>query len=107
MKKIILFFLLIFSLNVYSQVPEPVSEQKDHIILYNGVIHEPKYGTHYKFGLISFKDGKIEQVKGLKNKTVPDEYYDKNTILINLDGKQFNTLKDFQSDNKLKELKEA
>ena len=38
MKKIILLLLTIFSLNLYSQVPEPVSEQKDHIILFNGII---------------------------------------------------------------------
>ena len=44
MKKIILLLLTIFSFNLYSQVPEPVSEQKDHIILFNGIIDDSRFG---------------------------------------------------------------
>ena len=87
MKKIILLLLTIFSLNLYSQVPEPVSEQKDHIILFNGVIHDSRFGGYTQFGWVSFKDGKIDEVRKLDNQTVPAEYYDQNTILIDLDGK--------------------
>ena len=87
MKKIILLLLTIFSLNLYSQVPEPVSEQKDHIILFNGIIHDPRFGGYTQYGWVSFKDGKIDEVRKLDNQTVPAEYYDQNTILIDLDGK--------------------
>ena len=87
MKKIILLLLTIFSLNLYSQVPEPVSEQKDHIILFNGIIHDSRFGGYTQYGWVSFKDGKIDEVRQLENQTVPAEYYDENTILINLDGK--------------------
>ena len=87
MKKIILLLLTIFSLNLYSQVPEPVSEQKDHIILFNGIIHDSRFGEYTQYGWVSFKDGKIDEVRKLDNQTVPAEYYDQNTILIDLDGK--------------------
>ena len=87
MKKIILLLLTIFSLNLYSQVPEPVSEQKDHIILFNGIIHDSRFGGYTQYGWVSFKDGKIDEVRKLDNQTVPAEYYDQNTILIDLDGK--------------------
>ena len=87
MKKIILLLLTIFSLNLYSQVPEPVSEQKDHIILFNGIIHDSRFGGYTQSGWVSFKDGKIDEVRKLDNQTVPAEYYDQNTILIDLDGK--------------------
>ena len=87
MKKIILLLLTIFSLNLYSQVPEPVSEQKDHIILFNGIIHDSRFGGYTQYGWVSFKDGKIDDVRKLDNQTVPAEYYDQNTILIDLDGK--------------------
>ena len=87
MKKIILLLLTIFSLNLYSQVPEPVSEQKDHIILFNGIIHDPRFGGYTQYGWVSFKDGIIDEVRKLDNQTVPAEYYDQNTILIDLDGK--------------------
>lgn len=87
MKKIILLLLTIFSLNLYSQVPEPVSEQKDHIILFNGIIHDSRFGGYTQYGWVSFKDGKIDGVRKLDNQTVPAEYYDQNTILIDLDGK--------------------
>ena len=87
MKKIILLLLTIFSLNLYSQVPEPVSEQKDHIILFNGIIHDSRFGGYTQYGWVSFKDGKIDEVRKLENQTVPVEYYDENTILIDLDGK--------------------
>ena len=87
MKKIILLLLTIFSLNLYSQVPEPVSEQKDHIILFNGIIHDSRFGGYTQYGWVSFKDGKIDELRKLDNQTVPAEYYDQNTILIDLDGK--------------------
>lgn len=87
MKKIILLLLTIFSFNLYSQVPEPVSEQKDHIILFNGIIHDSRFGGYTQYGWVSFKDGKIDEVRKLDNQTVPAEYYDQNTILIDLDGK--------------------
>ena len=87
MKKIILLLLTIFSLNLYSQVPEPVSEQKNHIILFNGIIHDSRFGGYTQYGWVSFKDGKIDEVRKLDNQTVPAEYYDQNTILIDLDGK--------------------
>ena len=87
MKKIILLLLTIFSFNLYSQVPEPVSEQKDHIILFNGIIHDSRFGGYTQYGWVSFKDGKIDEVRKLDNQTVPAEYYDENTILIDLDGK--------------------
>lgn len=87
MKKIILLLLTIFSFNLYSQVPEPVSEQKDHIILFNGIIHDSRFGGYTQYGWVSFKDGKIDEVRKLENQTVPVEYYDENTILIDLDGK--------------------
>ena len=87
MKKIILLLLTIFSLNLYSQVPEPVSEQKDHIILFNGIIHDSRFGGYTQYGWVACKDGKIDEVRKLDNQTVPAEYYDQNTILIDLDGK--------------------
>ena len=87
MKKIILLLLTIFSLNLYSQVPEPVSEQKDHIILFNGIIHDSRFGGYTQYGWVSFKDGKIDEVRKLDNQTVHAEYNYKNTILIDLDGK--------------------
>mgnify|MGYP003327811697 FL=1 len=74
-------------MNLYSQVPEPVSEQKDHIILFNGIIHDSRFGGYTQYGWVSFKDGKIDEVRKLDNQTVPAEYYDQNTILIDLDGK--------------------
>ena len=47
-------------MNLYSQVPEPVSEQKDHIILFNGIIHDSRFGGYTQYGWVSFKDGKID-----------------------------------------------
>ena len=39
MKKLYLLILFIISQNIYSQVPEPVSEQDRPIILYNAQVH--------------------------------------------------------------------
>ena len=66
MKKLYLLILFIISQNIYSQVPEPVSEQDRPIILYNAQVHIGN-GTIIENGYICFDSGKITHVGDFNN----------------------------------------
>ena len=66
MKKLYLLILFILSQNIYSQVPEPVSEQDRPIILYNAQVHIGN-GTIIENGYICFDSGKITHVGDFSN----------------------------------------
>ena len=69
MKKIYLLFFLLISQDIYSQVPEPVSEQDRAIILYNAKVHVGN-GTIIENGYICFDSGKITHIGDFNNKTL-------------------------------------
>ena len=59
MKKLYLLILFIISQNIYSQVPEPVSEQDRPIILYHAQVHIGN-GTIIENGYICFDSGQYD-----------------------------------------------
>ena len=58
-----IYFLIFFFISqiIFSQVPEPVSEQDKAIILYNAEVHVGD-GTIFKNGYVCFDSGKITHV---------------------------------------------
>jgi len=61
MKNIFIYLFLFTFFTSYSQVPEPVNNQKESIVLINGTIHIGN-GTVIENGAIAFKNGKITYV---------------------------------------------
>ena len=66
-----IYFLIFFFISqiIYSQVPEPVSEQGKAIILYNAEIHVGN-GTVIKNGYVCFESGKITHIGNFDNSTL-------------------------------------
>jgi len=58
MKNIFIYLFLLTFFPSYSQVPEPVNNQKESIVLMNGTIHVGN-GTVIENGAIAFENGKI------------------------------------------------
>ena len=83
MKKFQILLLIFLNIKLFAQVPEPVKDQSQPVLIYNAFIHVGD-GNTIKNGFISFYNGKITEVG---SEDLDFESYDSESYLkINANG---------------------
>ena len=83
MKKFIILFLVLLNAQLFAQVPEPVNNQNQPVLIYNALIHIGDGNTIEK-GFVSFDNGKITDVSSEDLDLESDAY--QNYLKINANG---------------------
>ena len=83
MKKFIILFLVLLNAQLFAQVPEPVNDQNQPVLIYNALIHIGDGNTIEK-GFVSFDNGKITDVSSEDLDLESDAY--QNYLKINANG---------------------
>ena len=83
MKKFIILFLVLLNAQLFAQVPEPVNDQNQPVLIYNALIHIGDGNTIEK-GFVSFENGKIAEVSSEDLDLESDAY--QNYLKINANG---------------------
>ena len=83
MKKFIILFLVLLNAQLFAQVPEPVNNQNQPVLIYNALIHIGDGNTIEK-GFVSFENGKIAEVSSEDLDLESDAY--QNYLKINVNG---------------------
>ena len=83
MKKFIILFLVLLNAQLFSQVPEPVNNQNQPVLIYNALIHIGDGNTIEK-GFVIFDNGKITDVSSEDLDLESDAY--QNYLKINANG---------------------
>ena len=83
MKKFIILFLVLLNAQLFAQVPEPVNNQNQPVLIYNALIHIGDGNTIEK-GFVSFENGKIAEVSSEDLDLESDAY--QNYLKINANG---------------------
>lgn len=83
MKKFIILFLVLLNAQLFAQVPEPVNDQNQPVLIYNALIHIGDGNTIEK-GFVSFDNGKITDVSSEYLDLESDAY--QNYLKINVNG---------------------
>ena len=83
MKKFIILFLVLLNAQLFAQVPEPVNDQNQPVLIYNALIHIGDGNTIEK-GFVSFDNGKITDVSSEDLDLESDAY--QNFLKINVNG---------------------
>ncbi|MFL2996195.1 MAG: amidohydrolase family protein [Cytophagales bacterium] len=83
MKKFIILFLVLLNAQLFAQVPEPVNDQNQPVLIYNALIHIGDGNTIEK-GFVSFDNGKITDVSSEDLDLESDAY--QNYLKINVNG---------------------
>ena len=83
MKKFLILFLVLLNAQLFAQVPEPVNDQNQPVLIYNALIHIGDGNTIEK-GFVSFDNGKITDVSSEDLDLESDAY--QNYLKINVNG---------------------
>ena len=83
MKKFIILFLVLLNAQLFAQVPEPVNNQNQPVLIYNALIHIGDGNTIEK-GFVSFENGKIAEVSS-EDLDLESDFY-QNYLKINANG---------------------
>ena len=83
MKKFLILFLVLLNVKLFAQVPEPVNNQNQPVLIYNALIHIGDGNTIEK-GFVSFENGKIAEVSSEDLDLESDAY--QNYLKINANG---------------------
>ena len=83
MKKFIILFFVLLNAQLFAQVPEPVNDQNQPVLIYNALIHIGDGNTIEK-GFVSFDNGKITDVSSEDLDLESDAY--QNYLKINANG---------------------